>query len=309
MRTIYPKLLVLALLILSMAIPYSVQAATYDLSVELDNKNPNTWARISDSTLGTLQYNVSGAAFSYLFTAEGLEHDVAYSLIYYANPHPGNNPGCIIGTGKSSATTGTLTITGTPNLNMSLPTPPDSNMITDHSVAPDNYSHAHGAKIWLVPSECYDSATKSIKSTGWQPTRFLFETDLITYTDTDLEGGTEVATTTTITEPVARIGMTVEPISVAFGNVQIGSDSDEQAITLENTGNVDIKATATTSAGFYTDCMQLKPDGGFYTVASGWVSPVIPVGDSLTVYAKVHPTIAYSGTVNGSLTFIASFAP
>lgn len=306
MKTVWPKLLVLSLLILSMAIPYSVQAATYDLSTELDNKNPTTWERISDGISGTLEYNTSGTTFSYSFTAGGLEHSIAYSLIYYANPYPGNNPGCVIGTGTSTPT-GALTITGTPNLNMSLPTPPDSNMVTDHSVAPDYYDHAHGAKVWLVPSSCYDAATKKV--TSWSPTRFLFETDLITYTDTDLGGGTEVATTTTITEPVATIGMTVSPVSVSFGSVQIGSDSTEQTITLTNTGNVDIKATATTSAGFYTDCMQLKPDGGSYSVASGWISPVIPVGDSLTVYAKVHPTIAYSGTVSGSLTFIASFAP
>ena len=306
MKTVWPRLLLLALLTLSMAIPYSVQAATYDLSVDLDNKNPTTWERISDDISGTLEYNTSGDTFSYSFSATGLEHSIAYSLIYYANPYPGNNPGCLIGTGTSSST-GTLTITGTPDLNMSLPTPPDANMIIDHSVAPDFYVHAHGAKVWLVPSSCYDSTNKKIGT--WSPTRFLFETDLINYVDTDAGTGEEVATTTTITEPVATIGMTVSPVAVSFGSVQIGSDSAEQTITLTNTGNVDIRATATTSAGFYTDCMQLKPSGGSYTVASGWVSPVIPVGSSLTVYAKVHPTMAYSGTVTGTLTFIASFAP
>jgi len=295
------QLIILALLLVTLVIPASVSAVTYDSSTVLDNKDA-AWARVSDDRLGTLQYNKSGATFSYSFTATGLEEGIAYSLIYYANPYPGNFPGKLIGTGTAGSD-GALTITGTPNLNMSLPTPPDSNMLVDHSVAPDFYAHAYGAKIWLVPSACYDGS----KITVWSPTRFLFETDLINYTDTDLEGETTVTTTTTITEPTSTIGLTVSPVSVAFGSVVIGSCSAEMPITLTNTGNVSIKVTANPSTGFYATCMQLKPNGGAYTSAAGWVSPVIPAGASLVVDAKVCPTIAFSGTVTGTLGFNASF--
>jgi len=292
---------------MAMVVPVSTMSipvqASDNITVPLDNKNAE-WARVSDSTSGTLTFNPSGTTFVFNFTATGLELNKAYSLIYYANPYPGNFPGALIGTGTSTAS-GVLTITGAPNLGIDLPTAPDSNMLVAHNVPPDNYVHPYGAKIWCVPSDCYVGG----KITTWSPTKFLFETDLITYTDTDKVGGTPITTTTTITEPVSTIGMTVSPTALAFGSVAIGADSAEVAITLNNTGNVPIKATATTSAGFYTDCMLFKPNGGVYSNASGWVSPTIASGASLIVYAKVHPTITYSGTVTGTLNFVASFAP
>ena len=297
------QLLILALLIVTLVIPASVQGAvTYDSTLTLDNKDA-AWARITDGKLGTLQYNASGATFSYSFTATELEPSIAYSLIYYANPYPGNFPGKLIGTG-TAGTDGALTITGTPNLNMNLPTPPDSNMLVDHSGAPDYYAHAFGAKIWLVPSTCYDGT----KITAWTPARFLLEIDLITYTDTDLAGGTTLTTTATVTEPTATIGLTVSPASLAFGSVAIGSCSADIPITLTNTGNVPIKVTASPSAGINATCMQLQPTGGTYTSALGWVSPVIPAGVSLVVNAKLCPTIAFSGSVPGTIGFNASFA-
>lgn len=299
------KYLVLLLAVL-LLIPAPVQAITYDSTLVLDNKDTTTWARISDGKLGTLNYNSSGATFNYSFSATGMEASTAYSLIYFANPYPGNNPGCLIGTGTSAAD-GTLVITGTPNLAMNLPTPPDSNMLVDHSGPPDNYVHAFGAKIWLVPSACYNATTKSIST--WSPTRFLLETDLMTYTDTDLGGGSAVTTSATITEPAATIGLTVSPPTVAFGSVAIGSCSADNAVTLTNTGNVPIKVTAATSAGLNTDCMQIKPNSGVYVTANGWVSPTIAAGGNLIVYLKICPTPAYSGSPTGSINFLASFAP
>lgn len=285
-----------------LVIPGVAFATAYDSTLTLDNKYPDTWGRIGDGISGTLQYNLSGATFDFSLSATGLE-DVQYSLIYYANPWPGNNPGKLIDTGI--AVGGSLIMSGSPNLNMNLPTPPDSNMVVPHNVPPDNYAHAYGAKIWLVPSDCYDGT----KITVWSPTRFLFETDLITYTDTNLASGTVVTTTTTVTEPTATIGLTVAPLSLGFGCVAIGSCSAELPITLTNTGDVPIKVIATTSAGFYTDCMKLALSGGTYYPASGWISTTIPVGSALTIYTKVCPTIAYSGTITGSVSFVASFAP
>jgi hypothetical protein len=291
-------------MVLTLLVPMSVSAVPYDKTLVLDNKDTTTWARITDGVLGTLSYGSSGATFNYSFTATGLEATTAYSLIYYANPYPGNNPGALIGTGTSGAD-GSLIISGAPNLNKNLPTPPDANMLIDHSVPPDNYATAHGAKIWLVPSACYSGTSIAVYS----PTRFLFETDMLNYTDTDLGGGSTLTTTATVTEPVATIGLTVSPATLAFGSVAIGSCSADIPITLNNTGNVPIKVTANPSAGINASCMQLQPFGGTYTSASGWVSPTILAGQSLVVNAKLCPTIAFSGTVPGTLGFNASFAP
>jgi hypothetical protein len=291
------KFLVLVVLLCSL-IPAQVSAVAYDSTLVLDNKDTTTWARISDGRLGTLNYNASGATFSYLFTATGLEATTAYSLIYYANPYPGNNPGALIGTGTSAAD-GSLTITGTPNLNKSLPTPPDANMLINHSLPPDNYLHPYGAKVWLVPTDCYVGGLISTYS----PARFLFETDMMNYTDTDL-GGTGLPLTVTVTEPVATIGLSVSPPSVAFGSVAMGSCSADVPVTLTNTGNVPIKVTATTTAGFYTDCLKVNT-----LTANGWISTVIPVGGNQVIQVKVCPTVMYSGTMTGSVSFMASFAP
>ena len=81
---------------------------------------------------------------------------------------------------------GTLTIAGSVELDMSLPCFPDNNAdaaLVNYGDAPDYYAHAFGAKVWLVPSACYDEPTKTV--TTWTPTDFLFESDLITYIDTD----------------------------------------------------------------------------------------------------------------------------
>jgi hypothetical protein len=71
---------------------------------------------------------------------------------------------------------------------MSLPHSDDWNYGTEpfngnhanYCTSPDNYKHCTGAKIWLVPSSGYDTATKSL--TTWVPSNYLFETDLIAYT-------------------------------------------------------------------------------------------------------------------------------
>ena len=72
---------------------------------------------------------------------------------------------------------------GSVNLDMDLPYPGDANY--DYLDCCAEYGAGHGAKIWLVPSECYDSTNLVIQENQWQPKRFLFETKLITYDDTN----------------------------------------------------------------------------------------------------------------------------
>ena len=161
--------------------------------LELDNKvgdidsdndfcTTTEWDRINDSTIATLLYSIVGDEFGYDLNAEGLMISTEYSLIYYADDWPGNNPGALIATGTSDGS-GDLIISGSTDLGMSLPHPNDANAkeTCDYCTNGCNPtdSHCKGAKIWLVPSSDYDETNK--KLTAWNQANYLFETDLITY--------------------------------------------------------------------------------------------------------------------------------
>jgi hypothetical protein len=309
----FPKLLVLALLILSMAIPVSVMAdmgggdggQSVVGTLILDNKNPDTWQRIADGKYGVFTYNSSGDTLNWSLAVAGLgETPTQYSLIYYANPYPGNFPGALIWSGESTAEGRIDVALNSVDLGIDLPTPPDSNMVTSHAAPPDSYTHHYGAKIWLVPSSCYDSNTKSI--TSWQPDKFLFETDLINYVDTDKTGGSETSLTTTVTEAQATIAFSRDPSDLVFGSVAIGSCSSVHTITITNIGNVPIIVTLTPSAGFYTSCLKLD---GALVPTGGWQTSKLDEDESYTFGATVCPLPGLSGTQVGTITYMAEFAP
>lgn len=136
----------------------------------MDNKDPVTWDPVTDDDMeGMLTYNKSGETFNYSFTGDGLQASTSYSLIYYADPYPGNHPGALIDTMTTDGS-GHVAKSNNIELGMDLPTSPDSN--------------SPGAKVWLVPSSRYNSTTKSI--IGWNPTEYLFEINLISYVDTGI---------------------------------------------------------------------------------------------------------------------------
>jgi len=133
-------------------------------TLNMDNKNPTTWEPITTDTMkGTLTYNTSGDTFNYGFSGTGLQATTNYSLIYYADPWPGNNPGKLIDT-MTTDSLGAVSKAANVELGMDLPTSPDTNFPA-------------GAKIQLVPSIDYDGT----KLTAWNPTQYLFEMNLIQY--------------------------------------------------------------------------------------------------------------------------------
>ncbi|MFC1615457.1 TasA family protein [Patescibacteria group bacterium] len=136
-------------------------------TLKLDNKDPQTWDPINDSKVGYLTYNTAGATFDYTFTGQGLVAGTEYSLIYYADGYPGNNPGALIGTMITDGS-GNVNASGSTELGMNLPHSSDANY-------PD------GAKIWLVPSTGYAESTNSV--TPWAPADYLYEMNLIQYED------------------------------------------------------------------------------------------------------------------------------
>lgn len=136
----------------------------------------SNWNIVSPGAWGKMKYNLSGPEFKFVFNGHGLESSIEYSLIYYADQSDrfvnwgGNTPGALIGVGTSTGG-GQVHIMGSPDLNMDLPHPND-------------WNYPDGAKIWLVPSDCYDAVAKKV--TTWSPGRFLFEGEEITYDDTDV---------------------------------------------------------------------------------------------------------------------------
>ena len=152
----------------------------------LDNKNTD-WARIADGKYGVFTYNSSGDTLDFTLAVTGLGNDpTVYSLIYFADPYPGNKPGALIWSGESTAEGRIDVGAASVNLGMDLPAAPDANMLLSHAGAPDSYATPLGAKIWLIPSVYYDAGLKKV--TAWTPAvtaSILFETDLILYTDTN----------------------------------------------------------------------------------------------------------------------------
>lgn len=143
--------------------------------VVLENKSEAEGESYVDFTgmYGLLDYNSQGPTFDYTFEAHGLQASIEYSLIYYADPWPGNNPGALIATFDTDGSGDIASTSGSVDLGMDLPDAADDN-------APQ------GAKIWLVPSSNYDAATKSV--TAWTGVNldFLFETHTIVYDDIDV---------------------------------------------------------------------------------------------------------------------------
>jgi len=134
---------------------------------------PNWTPKTGDNKDGLLTWQGDGPTFSFTLTAQGLPVSTAYSLIYYADPFPGNNPGGLIWSGSTDPA-GSINVAGNPNLGFDIPTAPDTN-IGLHG----------GGKVWLIPSANYDVPTKSV--TPWAPTDdWLFEGNVyINYNDTN----------------------------------------------------------------------------------------------------------------------------
>jgi hypothetical protein len=136
----------------------------------LYEKDPDTWEIVDGGAWGKMKYKLAGRTFRFVFNGHGLEPKTEYSLIYYADPWPGNNPGALIASGTSNRG-GNIHLAGSPDLGMDLPDAADENY-------PD------GAKIWLVLSDDYDET--NTKMADWNPTEYLFEHNLITFDDTDV---------------------------------------------------------------------------------------------------------------------------
>jgi len=168
---------------------------SYWSTLELTQKNTENWQPLENGATGILTYKLVSGEFEYEFEAKGLDEG-DYSLIYYADKQDrfvnwgGDNPGALIATFTADESGDILATTGHKNLAMNLPHANDWNgspeanyCVNDQN---DNYELCRGAKIWLVPSGDYNSSDKTVSWANY--TTYLYETDLITYDDSDTDG-------------------------------------------------------------------------------------------------------------------------
>ncbi len=143
-------------------------------SLVLENKTGDPdWQIIeNDGIKGILTYNLTSPTFDYDFTATGLV-DGEYQLIYYPDSWGSGATKTVQLIGAPmTATSGNINVPGqSVDLGIDLP---DWNTWSDEN-------HPEGAKIWLVPTSSLTGNALSWTNTG----DFLFETALMTYTDTD----------------------------------------------------------------------------------------------------------------------------
>jgi hypothetical protein len=308
MKHFWKILVVMAVMLSLVIVPATVTAANPTLLLENKTGDPN-WSIIGgDGISATLDYNSSGATFDFNLNGVAPVKGVEYSLIYYADPYPGNNPGALLGTGLSDADTGAIAITGSVALGYSLPIVPDTNingdyctkMCGDHLCNPQPpATTCSGAKIWLVATADYSASTKSMIVFNWA--NYLFETDLINYTYTPASG--EVVLTTNI--PEDQMCVTPDLHSVGFGDIYRGQCGEVMsALTITNCGNVNIRARAVVGGELYTTGLQISH-------GEGWVdwdewSTTLNAGTSKVINLRLCIPSDFSvGTAVGSLWFTA----
>lgn len=267
----------------------TVTYAGYTSQLNLENKDPGTWQVKEDEAGGILYYNDSGSTFDFMLDVQGLPAG-DYALIYYADTQDRfvDWGGIVDGVGQVIQS---FTVNGDPfstsgsvDLGMDLPSYPDANAYYyDYTT---EYGTAHGAKLWVVPTSVLSGGAMPVAT--WSPDdAWLFETDLITYDDTDVAAP-------------ELVGISVSPDTLDLhgttGSTATGT------VTISNTGlvQVDVSVTIPTTgvlSGLTYDWADTDEDVS--TIDSGGsddctLSLIIPeVGtDSGTVTFNATPTVA-----------------
>jgi len=141
--------------------------------VYLFEKDPTDWSIVDGGPWGKYNYKLSGSGaatvISGVFNGHGLVVDEDYSLIYYPevapNPWPvGGYQVVVLGSGTANVD-GNVHIAGAGTIGG-----PDTQPLVG------DYVGETGDKIWLVLSS--DLSATGVM-TGWTPTEYLFEEDLI----------------------------------------------------------------------------------------------------------------------------------
>ena len=173
------KYLVLVLIVLLIGtLTVSVMGKSKVAHLYLYEKTPQApdyvgdWPEVPGGAWGKMKYNTEGEEFEFVFNGHGLVAGQEYCLIYFEDPedNPWTTMPTIFCLGMGTANGGgEVHIAGSTDIGEDLPTENDKNF-------PD------GAKIWLVTSENCSSEGWGTWENGWNPADYLFEGELITFT-------------------------------------------------------------------------------------------------------------------------------
>ena len=174
-----------------------VESKVYEVpettTLHLESKDPTTWT-VNGSMKADLTYDPVNPTFKGTLTTSGL-NAVEYALIYYPDQEDRFASDKWNGAGGIVIATFTDDVTGLSiekDLGINLPNTGDWNInpspdYCDNHNGFDDYAHCKGAKIWIVPTSDLDSGNLPLKV--WNPSSYLFETDLITYSDCTFPAG------------------------------------------------------------------------------------------------------------------------
>jgi hypothetical protein len=139
----------------------------------LYEKDPGTWEIVDGGAWGKMKHNLTGLTFSFVFNGHQLQPETEYSLIYYVDPGPGTwtvLPEIVVLASGASNGGGNLHLSG--------------NRDTGSIPYGDDVNYPDGGKIWLVLTADIDTEASTFKW-AWNPTEYLFEYDLLTFTYTE----------------------------------------------------------------------------------------------------------------------------
>jgi len=153
-------------------------------TLDLCYKDTSNWA-CTGSKRAILTFDTVNPTFAYELDATALPAN-QYSLIYYPDKNAAKDWNAenivVIDTFE-----GNSIVSGDVDLGINLPNTGDYNINPSPNYCNNNngfdaYDHCRGGKIWIVLTE--DITGKKLNK--WNPANWLFETDLITYSDCDL---------------------------------------------------------------------------------------------------------------------------
>ena len=150
---------------------------SYMGKIRLVNKHLTDWTEESVNGQAIIYYTVLNNTFSWRYQSSSVIDRDAYTLIYYKDNDANVD---------DAQRLVTLGVDG--GWNYYLPHHSDWNEGPDANYCNkvntfDDYEHCNGAKLWLVPTDAIDGNT-----VDWsKANEFLFETDLIWYSNTETE--------------------------------------------------------------------------------------------------------------------------
>ena len=279
-------------------------SATSAASVDIVHKDTTTWNEIDSA--GLLEYTMpcTGEVMTYNFTIvepSNMSANTSYSLVFYSRTNVGTwNPDTVWNNQNTSLIisgitdgSGDLVLTGTFDFSL------HGQGLENINDSKDYNGLVRGAKVWLVPSADYNSTQSKI--TSWNPTNFLFETELVSCTD----NGTQTVEVV-VSCPVS---FGVSPTNYDYGTVYPGvcsamNPDSGQKVILNNTGCPDLQIETYTTGIFENIDYDVDGDGSLTWIDANDLSVNVGSGSTKSLNTRICiPSGAVPDSYTGTVTF------